>query len=410
MFFFRMLPSWSELRQRLDHDMGYQPGGHCRNHLNEPAPSRSLIIRRFDCVRRAFVLAEWEAGRVLVRRFSDLDISIIIKDLIDVVAQMAMIVVGSAFTGGLIGAGVGSAFFGIGAYPGGALGTALGLQASTFILGVLGLKSIAEYVVDGFPRIIGYYLSGIKTAWRGPRERGHNPFMSDDPYAQNSATQDIAKGHVEVVMLLLGAVVEYLTRGRGNAGLLAQEMRASPKGERLAQWMLEHEDALKKRPDLQKPEPRRGPFDIPESSLQQVADRPGANANAMNQAEPEVLAKVNSGRSPYSELNGAIGEARGWAQVIESGQIPISAPGKASLPGADYITYDPASRSVIVWDAKYRAPGGSYPASLPPSKLQAWQAEIISSVRNMPEGQAKVAAEKALKAGRVEGRLLKWPQ
>ncbi len=164
-----------------------------------------------------------------------------------------MIVVGSAFTGGLIGAGVGSAFFGVGAYPGGALGTALGLQTSTFILGVLGLKSIAEYVVDGFPHIVGYYLSGIKTAWQGPREQGLNPFMSDDPYAQNSATQDIAKGHVEVVLLLLGAMVEYLTRGRGDARLLAQEMRASPRGQRLGQWMLKHEDALKTRPDLQRP-------------------------------------------------------------------------------------------------------------------------------------------------------------
>ncbi|MFJ7107897.1 hemagglutinin repeat-containing protein [Pseudomonas sp. NPDC098740] len=135
-----------------------------------------------------------------------------------------------------------------------------------------------------------------------------------------------------------------------------------------------------------------------------------ASPKVINQAEPEVLAKVNNGRSPYSELNGAIGEARGWSQAIESGQTPISGPGKASLPGADYITYDPSSRSVIVWDAKYRAPGGSYPTSLSDSKLQAWQSEIINSVKNMPEGQAKIAAENALKAGRVEGRIFKWPQ
>ncbi|MEX5596210.1 VENN motif pre-toxin domain-containing protein, partial [Pseudomonas orientalis] len=154
-----------------------------------------------------------------------------------------------------------------------------------------------------------------------------------------------------------------------------------------------------------------------------TSTRPGSEAGTLaernvletstkiiNQAEPEVLAKVNSGRSPYSELNGAIGEARGWNQAIESGQTPISGPGKASLPGADYITYDPLSRSVIVWDAKYRAPGGSYPTSLPDSKLQAWQSEIINSVKNMPEGSAKAAAESALKAGRVEGRIFKWPQ
>lgn len=109
-------------------------------------------------------------------------------------------------------------------------------------------------------------------------------------------------------------------------------------------------------------------------------------------------------------MNGAIGEPRGWNQALESGQLPISGPGKASLPGADYITYDPATRSVIVWDAKYRAPGGSYPSSLPASKLQAWQTEIINSVKNMPDGLAKTSAESALNAGRVEGRIFKWPQ
>jgi hypothetical protein len=43
-----------------------------------------------------------------------------------------------------------------------------------------------------------------------------------------------------------------------NASVLAQEMRASPKGARLGEWMLKHEDALKKRPDLQTSAPRRG--------------------------------------------------------------------------------------------------------------------------------------------------------
>jgi len=32
---------------------------------------------------------------------------------------------------------------------------------------------------------------------------------------------------VEVVVLLLGAIVSYLTRGRGDARVLAQEMAAS---------------------------------------------------------------------------------------------------------------------------------------------------------------------------------------
>jgi len=135
-----------------------------------------------------------------------------------------------------------------------------------------------------------------------------------------------------------------------------------------------------------------------------------ATPKPMVDADVVTLANVNYGRSPFSELNGAIGEARGWSQALESGQIGVSGPGKASLPGADYITYDPSSRSLIVWDAKYRAEGGRYPASLPASKLQAWQTEIVNSVKNMPEGPHKAAAESALKSGRVEGRIFKWPQ
>lgn len=38
-------------------------------------------------------------------------------------------------------------------------------------------------------------------------------------------------------------------------------------------------------------------------------------AGAINQAEPEIVAKVNYGHAPYSEFNGAIGEARGWRSM-----------------------------------------------------------------------------------------------
>jgi hypothetical protein len=239
--------------------MGYQGGACYRTHLNERAPSVALNIRRINSVRSAFNLAEWEAGRLLRQRFADLDISSVLNELIEVVTQMAMIVAGGALIGGAVGAGTGAFLGGAGAIPMGAAGAAMGLQVSTWILGILGLTSIAEFFVEGLPRIGEYYLTGINIAWEGPRgEEGLNPFSQDDPSAQRRAANDIALGHVEVVALLLGAIVAHLTRGRGNANVLAQEMRASPKGARLGEWMLKHEDALKKRPDLQTSEPRRG--------------------------------------------------------------------------------------------------------------------------------------------------------
>ena len=259
MFLWHMVPTWHEIENRITREMGYQGGACYRTHLNERAPSVALNIRRINSVRSAFNLAEWEAGHLLRQRFADLDISSVLNELIDVVTQMAMIVAGGALIGGAVGAGTGAFLGGAGAIPMGAAGAAMGLQVSTWILGILGLTSIAEFFVEGLPRIGEYYLTGINIAWEGPRgEEGLNPFSQDDPSAQRRAANDIALGHVEVVALLLGAIVAHLTRGRGNANVLAQEMRASPKGARLGEWMLKHEDALKKRPDLQTSEPRRG--------------------------------------------------------------------------------------------------------------------------------------------------------
>lgn len=227
---------------------------------------------------------------MLRQRFADLDITSILDELLGVVRQMAMIVAGSALTGGAIGAGVGALAGGVGAVPFGAAGALMGVQVSTWILGMLGLTSIAEFFVEGLPRIGEYYLTGITTAWQGPQgEEGLNAFSQDDPYAQGRAAHHIALGHVEVVVLLLGAIVAYITRGRGNANVLAQEMRASPNGARLGEWMLKHEEALKKRPDLQTAEPRRGAFGPQEPAP--LPQRPGGKGKEPGKSKPNTMAR-----------------------------------------------------------------------------------------------------------------------
>ncbi len=272
MYLFHALPSWDDIRRSIDRGMGFQQSVQSYTCTNGQQPSQALIFRRLNCVRASFDQAEGEASRILMLRFSDIDMSSIVTDLIKAVSQMAMVVVGGAVAGGVIGAGAGAIFGGVGAVPGGILGSTLGVQASTVILALLGLKSIADTVVKGVDIVIGHYLRGIKTAWEGPRDDGMNPFLRDDPYAQASAAHAIAQGHVEMVVLLLLAIVEYLTRGRGDARTLAYEMRASKSGERLGHWVIEHEDALKKRPELQMADPRSGGRDIlgPEPSAPPV--------------------------------------------------------------------------------------------------------------------------------------------
>lgn len=261
MFAGRVLPSWFEIEDRLITEVESRGLGNFRSSLNETVMSVGLVLRRVENIRTAFYRADHEAAELLRQRFADIDIANVLNELLSAVSQMAMIVAGSVLTGGAIGAGVGALAGGAGAVPGAFTGIAIGLQAGTWILGVLGLASVAEFFVDGLAPLIEHYLRGIETAWEGTRgDEGLSPFSQDDFLVVERASHHFARGHVEVVVLLLSAIVDYLTRGRGHAGQLANEMRASGKGQRLGQWMLKHEDALKKRPDLQPRAPGKGPL------------------------------------------------------------------------------------------------------------------------------------------------------
>jgi len=273
-----VLPSWFEIEDRLRLEIQSRGFGEFRTYLNEPACSIELALRRVDNIRTAFYSAEFEAGQLLRQRFADIDISDVLTELIQAVGQMAMIVAGTVLAGGAIGAGLGALAGGIGAAPGAFTGMAMGLQAGTWILGILGLASVAEFFVDGLPALLEHYVRGIQVAWEGTRgNAGLNPFSQDDPWVVDRAAHHIARGHVEVVALLLSAVVEYLTRGRGDVGILASEMRTSAKGARLAQWMVKHEERLKVRPDLQPAGARTGSSLTPEprSDSSRETDRPG---------------------------------------------------------------------------------------------------------------------------------------
>ncbi|TDV51360.1 putative RNase toxin 15 of polymorphic toxin system [Pseudomonas graminis] len=273
-----ILPSWFEIEDRLRDEINSRGQGHFRSYLNEHALSVELVLRRVDNIRTAFYRAEFEASALLRQRFADLDISEVLFDLMGVVGDMAMIIVGSVLAGAAMGAGVGALAGGVGAGPGAIAGMAAGLQASSWILGVLGLASVAEFFVKGLPALLEHYVRGIQVAWDGTRGNdGLNPISQDDPWVVDQAAHHIARGHTEVVILLLGAVVEYLTRGRGDIALLAGQMRASRKGARLAQWMVKHEEGLKARPDLQPPGARAGGSTTPEprSDSHRETDRPG---------------------------------------------------------------------------------------------------------------------------------------
>ncbi|QVI71143.1 DUF6861 domain-containing protein [Pseudomonas syringae] len=315
------IPSWLDIEAYAERlfrkgDLGVRERG--INPLSPPSsiniPSIDLIYRRVRCVRQACDLGEKEATDSILKRFSDLDIRSIIDEMISTVVDMAMIIIGSALTGATIGGGVGLLAGGVGAFPGATAGALIGVQAGTWILGVLGLASIAEFFTEGLKPIATGYIRGVSTAWNGPRERTGNPLssFSDDSMAAQQGAWDIARSHEAVVILLLSAIVAYLTRGRGNARMLASEMRGSQRGAKLGQWMLKHEEDLKQHPDLKAPEHPKGALGPQEPP----PNRPSGRDKERPKGKPNTMALhhvecFNADNMPESKIGEFVKQLKG---------------------------------------------------------------------------------------------------
>ena len=114
--------------------------------------------------------------------------------------------------------------------------------------------------------------------------------------------------------------------------------------------------------------------------------------------------------SNRNHVNGSIGEHRGWYDSLDNNEVGIIAPGHVTAPGVDYATYDADEDRIILWDAKYRAPGGNYPSAVPVSKIPKWTAEVNEAIQRMPESRMKSNMENALKNNQVDAQIFRWPK
>ncbi len=184
-----------------------------------------------------------ESGRLsrdlIAGRLAGIDLSSIWHVLLKACEDIAITYAGSTAAGGAIGAAVGFFAGGVGAVPGAAIGAGIGAQIGTWILGLLGLASLLEYLGDSLPQAFGHYDRGLRTAWTA----GQQPYGAY--HAINGAASEFAQGHAIVIMALLSAMVAYLTRGRGDKGALLQEIRNSPRlGPSVADWLVANERKL----------------------------------------------------------------------------------------------------------------------------------------------------------------------
>lgn len=235
-----MLDSWQQLERWAD------------RHTSGIRGKARLVSARADSVRQAIRLSEGLAVYWILRDFRDLNLQGVVNDIVEVLRQCLIVMLtttgGGALIGGIAG-GIGGV--GVGAVPGVVIGAGAGAQVGEWILIAMGLKALAEYVVNDMPGIARDYWAGIHQAWQAaaPPSLPQQPARID-PLAVHHAAEKIARAHVAVFVLLLMGIVAYLAKGSGSMTELAQSVRGSKVGPRFAEWMVRNEGRLKVEPRL----------------------------------------------------------------------------------------------------------------------------------------------------------------
>ncbi|SEI46890.1 DUF6861 domain-containing protein [Pseudomonas sp. NFR16] len=289
------VPSWDDIERNLDHKFselnqsvshGLQSAhdgwdGFTRRVSNGASQAYGAMGgHRIDYVRQAMALSYPIVQSDLTRKWASINITEILPVLLKLVQDVVMILGGSVAVGGAVGGAVGSLAFGAGALPGAVAGGSIGLQVGNLILATLGLWSITGYFAAGLQPCAETLWDGLTTAWHA--EEGLKP-PGLDPTGASAATilertqraaRQLARGQEQLVLLLLTAIVTYLTRGQLRTGVTgaldsiatrSAKLQAEISNRKFADWLARNERAILDEPDLQMKEV--GPWKEPDPQL-----------------------------------------------------------------------------------------------------------------------------------------------
>lgn len=208
-------------------------------------------LSRVDRVRQALRDSGPLAQKLITQTLTGINVSIVVGILVSACKDVALYYGGSVVTGGIIG-GIGGAFLGgAGAIPGASAGMAAGGYVGSWILALLGLKSLVEEIVHAIPEALNCYAKGFAEAWGPVRDHSANNAGLNWHVNGNvqSAAMDLANGHLILTSAILAAMVAYLTKGKGDRGMLLKEISQSPRlGPKVASWLEANEKALQRHP------------------------------------------------------------------------------------------------------------------------------------------------------------------
>jgi hypothetical protein len=275
------VPSWSDVERNLDRKLhqlnqrvnaGWQSAQDGWNGLSQRVSSGASHVygamggHRVNALRQAMARSYPMIEADLRRKWASIEIEQILPVLLQVVREVALILIGSVAVGTAAGGAAGALAFGVGAAPGAVAGAGVGLEIGNLILLGLGLKAIGEYFYQGLPACLSTLTAGMTTAWSAPddsKPAGLDPGGGSAARVQgriDHAAWQLAQGQEQLVLLMLTAIVTYLTRGQVKAGIVGSaegiaacsaKLQAEISNKQLAAWLARNEQKLLAQPELQ---------------------------------------------------------------------------------------------------------------------------------------------------------------
>ncbi|WP_338849796.1 DUF6861 domain-containing protein [Massilia sp. W12] len=320
------LPSWPELQRACRLASGDSAFGMTRDACG--------AIARGQRVMQALEQANAMYQERMHNALGQFHIASLLPLLEKLCKELALYLGGGAALGALLGGAAGALAAGVGAAPGAAAGAVLGTQIGAFLLNLVGIAEVAQYLVHTMPQVLQSYKLGFWDAW-GPMP--HTDRMALGKVSTLRASQHFAEGHMLFTLALLSALLAWFTRGKGEAQAMLASVRAAPAlGERFAQWLSQHGAAASRHPLLQVKPPVHahassgpkpagstaapGPFARPAVSGPPASPPPRAPAPTSKPATAPIPS-----RPPLTAAQSLIGQSQGGPGVWQA--APLRAKG-----------------------------------------------------------------------------------
>lgn len=302
---------------------------------------------RIDAIRQAMSRSYPLIESDLRRKWASINIDQILPVLLQLVKEVALILGASVAVGTAAGGAAGAFAFGVGAVPGAAAGAGIGLQIGNLILMGLGLKAIAEYFYDGLPACLSTLSSAMSTAWHAGddfKPAGLDPtggFAARSQAQIDRAAHQFAQGQEQLVMLLLMAIVTYLTRGQVKAGVVGSvesiaqrsaKLQAQISNKKLAAWLAQNEERLLAHPELQEHKAAAGSASEAKAALEKL--EPAKPKEPVATKPPELKKAV---APPLMSLKDAVGEQAANRWIAAGRKAAESDPVRSAMLTDDQI-------------------------------------------------------------------------